>query len=40
MEAKTRNRGCSRFATGVFPDTREILMLLGDESGGEAGRGL
>ena len=34
MEAKTKNR-CSRFATGGFADTREVLMLLGDESDGK-----
>ena len=29
MEAKTRNRRCSSFATGGFLDTREVLILLG-----------
>ena len=31
MKAKTGNRGCSSFAIGVFAETREVLMLLGEE---------
>ena len=39
MEAKTRNRGRSSFASGGVTDTEEVLVLLGDEGDGEAARG-
>ena len=39
MEAKTRNRGRSSFASGGVTDTGKVLMLLGDEDDGEAARG-
>ena len=39
MEAKTRNRRRSSFASGGVTDTGKILMLLGDKGDGEAARG-
>ena len=39
MEAKTRNRRRSSFASVGFTDTGKVLMLLSNEGDGEAARG-
>ena len=39
MEAKTRKRTCSSFASGGITDTGKVYMLLGDEGDEEAARG-
>ena len=39
MEAKTRIRRRSSFASGGVADTGEVLMFLGDEGDGEVARG-
>ena len=39
MEAKTRNRRRSIFASGGVTNAGKVLMLLGDEGDGEAARG-
>ena len=38
MEVKTRNRGCSGFASSGSEDPMKVLMLPGDEGNGEATR--
>ena len=38
MEANTRNRRHSSFASGSVVDTGKVSMLLGDEDDGEAAR--
>ena len=39
VQAKTRNRECSSFATGGIADNREVFLLFGDEGDEKAARG-